>query len=254
MLLFLCGFNLCVNAQTYGLKPIPTAVLATTGVITAAYGTYLTHQASRVSLPELRQLSMDDINGLDRHFAENYQPKAAQISDWVTAATIVSPALLLADAKVRDQWVTIGIMGAETMLLTYGLTSITKGAVLRIRPLAYNHQVPVSERTAPDVRLSFFSRHVSMASAATFFAAQVYADLHAKGNAQKWIWGTAAILPIATASLRVASGAHFVTDVATGYAVGACIGVLVPLIHRSEAFHHLTVAPMINGIYVNWQF
>lgn len=46
------------------------------------------------------------------------------------------------------------------------------------------------------------------------------------------MWTGAAILPALTGITRVKAGKHYWTDVITGYAVGALVGTLTPLLHR----------------------
>ena len=48
------------------------------------------------------------------------------------------------------------------------------------------------------------------------------------------MWAVAASIPAVTGYLRVRAGRHYVTDVATGYALGAAIGWLVPTIHKNS--------------------
>lgn len=241
-------------AQTYRVKPLQTGVTLGVGIFTTALGYSLEHRAEPITEAELNNLNTQNINAIDQGSALNYSSTANQLSDVTAGIAIAAPLSLLASKQVRGEWLPIGIMAAETFFITYGVTSVTKGSVLRLRPIAYNPQVPLEERTNADNRLSFFSRHASLATAATFFGATVFSDLHPDSKLKPWVWTGAAILPVITCVQRVQSGQHFPTDVMAGYAFGGLMGWLIPTLHKSDASAKVNVMPTANGFYLNYQF
>jgi membrane-associated phospholipid phosphatase len=64
-----------------------------------------------------------------------------------------------------------------------------------------------------------------------FAAASMFSAYHPDSKWKPVVWTVAAILPAATAYYRVRGGKHFITDVATGYAMGALTGILIPRLH-----------------------
>jgi hypothetical protein len=55
-----------------------------------------------------------------------------------------------------------------------------------------------------------------------------------------WIWGGGMTLAVVTGYLRVAAGAHYLTDVLAGAAVGTGIGLTVPLLASSDVWRSVS--------------
>jgi membrane-associated phospholipid phosphatase len=136
------------------------------------------------------------------------------------------------------------VMYAESLSLTWTITDITKIAVRRPRPSAYIAQAmrPTSgtaEQTGSalttDSELSFFSGHASIVASVSATATYL-AFVRAPRSIRAWATLSAgALLTAAVSFERVRAGAHFPTDVIAGSLAGACVGVLVPHLHRHEA-------------------
>ena len=106
---------------------------------------------------------------------------------------------------------------------------VGKAIAGRRRPFAAYDATPV--RAKSDIDTSFFSGHSALAfSMAT--ASGTVASLRGYRSAPAlWIGGLS--LATATGYLRIAGDAHYATDVIAGAAIGAAIGVAIPLLfHR----------------------
>ncbi len=177
-------------------------------------------------------LNRADIWKIDRSAAYNWSPKAAKVSDFMMFACMATPALLLLDKKTQPDFGKISIIGLQVFALNTGLTNLTKALVHRTRPYNYNPNVPMSCKIQGDARMSFFSGHSSVSSSMCFYTAKVFHDYNLNSNLRPYIWATAAVLPAVTGYLRWRAGKHFLTDIVTGYLIGAAVGILVPELHR----------------------
>ena len=200
------------------------------------------------TLSELNSQNAGKIPGFDRFNVGDWRPKAAKVSDIAVVAACVTPLALLAGKAERRDFPKILLLGAEAGLISYGLTNTTKGLVQRTRPYAYGQLAPLQERLDQKSRLSFFSGHTTFTATATFFAARVYADYHPESKWRPLVWAGAALAPAAVGYLRVRAGKHFLSDVVTGYAVGAASGLLVPILHRHRTGKaEISLAPSFWG-------
>lgn len=210
---------------------------------------------------ELSQLDRNDVNAFDRPATYNWNPNAARASDFIRTSVIILPIIFLGNHNTRKDIGPLLIMTLEVTAITYGLTTGIKHVVNRTRPLVYNEEAPLEDRTADNSRLSFFSGHTSFTAAFSFFFAKVMSDYHPdmKTEYKIGLWTFAVAIPFATAYLRVSAGKHFPTDVMTGYAVGATIGWLVPHLHKKKKIPDgLSISPSFSygsrGIYLSYRF
>jgi len=131
-----------------------------------------------------------------------------------------------------------GIMYAESVALTLTLTSFSKIAVRRARPVAYKNCMvggtqSASTCTSTDLELSFFSGHASTVSAIGATATYLAFERAGSAKARPWITLAASVALTSFVSVaRVRAGEHFPTDVLAGALTGATIGILVPHLHR----------------------
>ncbi|MBP7274347.1 MAG: phosphatase PAP2 family protein [Saprospiraceae bacterium] len=188
-------------------------------------------------------------------FITKYRDKgAATLSDLALGGSVLLPAAFLIDKKSRSQWLPIGIMYAEAISITIGITQWTKNISLRPRPYYFNNEIPLTERLGVEARQSFFSGHTATAAVACFFSAALFQQLYPDSNYKPYVWAGAATLPLAAVLGRIYSGNHFITDVAVAYTVGALVGVGVLELHRPK--NRLTLLPIINeksiGLYAAW--
>lgn len=227
-------FNI-TNSQgqnTYPLslkKDIPIAS-TTLGIGTAAF--FLHKNKHILTESDILNLQISEINRFDRSATHQWNTNIALASDIGWYGSMALPSLLFIDKKVRNEYGSVLTMWSETFLATMAITAITKNSVNRKRPYVYNPDVPISKKIEKDATASFFSGHTSMTAASSFFTAKIYADMHTDSKFRPLVWTGAALLPATIGFLRYKSGKHYFTDILTGYAVGALIGILVPQIHK----------------------
>lgn len=182
----------------------------------------------------LPDCSPDDINALDRTVLGNYSETAHDVADVFVLGLIAAPALLdLADSG-GDGWIEDMTVFTQVLLLTQALTQITKFAVRRTAPFAYDPEAPEEALQSRDAPRAFFSGHTSTAFAATTAYSVTYWLRHPDDPLRWAVLGAGVALSTAVALLKIEAGYHFWTDVAAGALVGASIGTLVPLLHERE--------------------
>lgn len=173
------------------------------------------------------------INWLDRNAVTQWDTKAALASDVLMYTSMSLPLLHLADSRSRRDAKTISAMWAQVFLLNLGVTSLIKEIGSRPRPYMYNGSVSMDKKMKKEGLRSFFSGHVSTTASMSFFFAKTFHDYHPNSKLRPMVWTLCALTPAVTGFLRWKAGKHFWTDILTGYAVGALIGVGVPWLHQT---------------------
>ncbi|WP_394846776.1 phosphatase PAP2 family protein [Pendulispora brunnea] len=172
------------------------------------------------------------INGFDRAAAGLYDPTWSVVGDIATAATLIGPLVVIVVDEGLANGLRDDLVVAEAMLVTSALQVSLSYAVARPRPRVYNDDAPLDERTDANAARSFFSGHVADTVATSVAALRTFQRLgkpalgwavFSVGLAGSGVVGVA----------RVASGAHFPSDVIAGAAIGTGIGILLPAIHES---------------------
>jgi membrane-associated phospholipid phosphatase len=204
-------------------------------------------QTDLVDADEIATLDRADVNGFDRVATRLWSVPAQRTSDVGLALAFLAPAALFASERVRRDGWRFAVMWSEVYVFTQGLTELSKAWTARIRPYMYNDAVAVAEKTrghlASQGRSSFFSGHSSVGAALFFYGATVLQAYHPRSRWSRAGWGTAVVLSTLTASMRVAGGRHYPTDVLVGHALGATVGLAVPMLHRLVARRGLTITP-----------
>jgi membrane-associated phospholipid phosphatase len=225
------------NAAAAPREPGPPLVLdpARDAAIIAGAGALalgLSLESSRLTPSRCRLCS---VGTLDDEPAEELRwrstGRAATLSDLVANVALPAgaAAALLASAAaegtpregLRDL---VPVVEAARVTIDHEL--VTKYASARARP------------SAPDPRAahgnelhSFFSGHTSLAFAVVVSTAEV-ATLR-RYPAAPWLWAIGLPLAAGVGYLRMAAGAHWLTDVLAGAAVGSAVGFGVPyVLHR----------------------
>ncbi|MCP4120140.1 MAG: phosphatase PAP2 family protein [Bacteroidetes bacterium] len=220
-----------INQGLYQLslkKDLPLAISGTG--LAMAYLFY--HKDQSVDEDFILGLNADDINRFDRSATRNYSPAADKASDAIMNVSLVAPAFLMIDPKIRKDWKEISVITTETFIIGIGLTGITKKLVNRARPLAYNESLSIDDRIENGTLNSFMSGHTAATAMSTFMMATMIVHYHPDTRWKPLIWTLASGIPATTGMLRYKAGKHYFTDVLAGYTVGALTGYLIPTIHK----------------------
>lgn len=234
------------RGPVYKLKPAIDLPIIAAGTAWSLHGFSVIY--SKPSTPEERILDLrkEDINGFDRWATKYYSDKADKYSDWLFYGSMPVPLLLMvADNKVRKEFGKVLLIWWETMAVTGIYYTGTAYVVDRYRPLAYNPNVPMWERTDGNAKNSFLGGHPALVGSCLFFTAKVYSDFHPESKA-KWLFYTVATGATATtAYLRLKAGKHFPSDLIVGSILGPLTGILVPHFHKNKLFKNpnLTILP-----------
>jgi len=168
-----------------------------------------------------------EVNALDRHVIGNHSAFMGTASDITEALAYFAPLLLdAADVGFTPVLIEDATVFAEAILVDEAVTTLTKYAVRRPRPITYAGD-PTAIHSA-DGYTSFYSGHTSGVTAAMMVTAVTLQKRHGQ---RVWPWVLAATVGVAVAVQRVAAGEHFYTDVAAGFASGVAAGLAVPLLH-----------------------
>jgi membrane-associated phospholipid phosphatase len=173
----------------------------------------------------------DDINPFDRSFMVDYNQALDLISDYSICGLLVLPVLSIKDNLLKaNTLLTYGIMYTEAFLLTYGTQALIKKAAIRYRPYMYMDGMPGGKED--DYHDSLPSGAASLAFLGASFLSATFSNEY---DESKWrlplIIGSHG-LAAGVASMRIAAGAHFVTDALAGAAIGSFYGWVLPFLHR----------------------
>lgn len=182
----------------------------------------------------------------DRSTVGPTDDSAERASDWTRDGALALPLVLSwlmpPDGDQSSASARTGVVFAETLLLTGGLTRLGKTVFGRARPFAYlpeNQRPPEASTPVPSTETfySFPSGHSAMAWASASLAVTEHLlrrpSAHWTENLGVGFVGGA--LAGATSALRVEAGVHFPSDVVAGAGLGILTGVAVPLAHRGGA-------------------
>ena len=187
----------------------------------------------------VNRITAKGVNRFDR-WALRQDPfskeKAQKVSDRILYASAALPILLFLDKDIRQNWLDISLMYAETQAINsnmYGWSPLGPNFVERYRPAVYYEELPLKERNFGNLRNSFYSGHTSSTATGAFFAAKVFSDYHPNLGGKKYLLFGLAVLPPAIVGIyRIRALKHFPSDVIVGAAIGASIGILIPELHR----------------------
>jgi membrane-associated phospholipid phosphatase len=232
LLVFICIAILSFGQSPYQFSLKKESAILASGLGTTGISILLKNKKMPLDAGELNWLNPNNIPPFERFVTANYSESAQKTSDQLVYASTALPfAMIALDKEMRKDLIPLGFMTTEVFLMNYGLTNLVKESVKRKRPFVYNSSVSLDEKTNKDATASFYSGHTSTSASMCFAAASMFSAYHPDSKWKPVVWTVAAILPAATAYYRVRGGKHFITDVATGYAMGALTGILIPRLH-----------------------
>jgi membrane-associated phospholipid phosphatase len=196
---------------------------------------------------EVAHLDPANINWFDRPVALQHGiniSKAIGTSDAILNGTLLAPALLMLDHNIRKDWLNTITLYMLTHAVNNTIFLAGVSSFRRVRPLAYNTELPMNERTGKGKTNSFYSGHVSNVTASSFFIVKIYTDHHhIKGWKRIMLYGAASVPPALVGLSRLRAGRHFRSDVITGFLIGGTNGIMVPELHRIARHSNLSMEP-----------
>ncbi len=184
------------------------------------------------SLDHIEQPSsfnLNDINVFDRWTARPLNLVSSKWSDVLQISLLILPSVFILYRSIEEIGI-LGVMFAETILLSQGLVRLTKGCVTRYRPYTYYENN--TNTTYPTD--SFYSGHTTMAFTSAAFFTTVFSGYH-PDSVWKYVVGSITFgLASTVGVLRITAGKHFLSDVLVGAAIGSLIGWFVPFMHKNR--------------------
>jgi membrane-associated phospholipid phosphatase len=195
----------------------------------------------------------NDVNAFDRPFAGVYSKTWSTVGNAATLVGVVAvPAAVLIGEPSRGGLADLLVVG-EALLVTSAIQVPISYAVSRPRPRVYGEEAPLDTREEADAARSFFSGHVANCLAGTLVASTALRRTgHRSLALGVLIAGLAGSALVGVA--RVASGAHFPSDVLVGYAVGAGVGIAIPALHGAHVEISPTADAQSRGLAITGRF
>jgi membrane-associated phospholipid phosphatase len=219
------------QAQEYSLSWIGDGALLATGLSSAILSQVLLQSASPGSLGSI---DIAKINAFDRLAVFGYSNALDVTSDVLQYTTAAIPVMFAFLCRL-DQAAAIGVVYLEALSWAFAAKNLLKFLVPRYRPYVYS-PLPAGGGPPPsEYADSFPSGHATIAFTAAAFSLYTF---------QTYFPSSPYLLPLAlagyglaglTATFRVVSGMHFLTDVLAGALLGTAMGYGIPLLHRAWA-------------------
>lgn len=234
IILLLCLWSCLVRSSAqdpgpYYLSLKRDIVYSGIGLGSLGLGTYLRTQVPELTLEDLNPRA---INRFDRIATEMSSESADRWSDYTLLASLGISGTFLLGRETRRDFFKISVLFLETIAISTGVTQISKSIFQRPRPYVFDENWDPVRILSSNDRAAFVSGHTSESAAGTFFFARVFSDYYPESKLKPLVWVFSAGLPAVTGYLRIRSGNHYPTDVIAGYVLGACVGYLVPALHR----------------------
>ncbi|MBO4532561.1 MAG: phosphatase PAP2 family protein [Treponema sp.] len=180
--------------------------------------------------------SINDVPDLDALFARPYSKPLHIVGTGTAALVLLSPAMFA--VLPQSEWLTVGTMYTETLLLANGIKEWLKLLVYRARPYMYFDGYPQDKLTEGDWNCSFPSGHSTLAFAGAAFTTMLYCQYFPDSKYKYAVAGASFGVAALTGILRMASGNHFFTDVLAGAVIGTACGIAVPYMHTKGFYEN----------------
>lgn len=228
-------FPIAGKAQTrHTLEPGREGAIGGIGIAFYGFGRWQERQNLNAQPPVI---DMRNVPAIDRVATHQWSLRAHRTSNALFGIAVGAALATSIVNQHGEQPMLPVVIIAESGLLCAGITNTVKELVRRPRPYLYNPDVPASAYDTAKDQVSFWSGHTANTAAITFACASMVQRSDASQGLKTATWIGAAVTPAAMGYLRVKAGRHFPTDVLTGYAVGALMGLVVPYFHRSKDQH-----------------
>lgn len=217
------------SGSIFQLNPVTDGILLGTGLTLDITAKIIENKLTTVSFADENGYDTASVNQFDRLFMRPYSKPLDYTATILTCTTILTPALLFTTEK--KEWLTIGTMYAESLMLSWGIKEMMKNCISRYRPYMYFSDFPADKVEDGDYMQSFPSGHTTLAFTGAAFTTFVFCSYFPDSPWTIPVIAGSYTLAAASAALRIASGSHYMTDVLTGAAIGTVSGLLVPLLH-----------------------
>jgi membrane-associated phospholipid phosphatase len=222
------------DSSPYKLSTVTDSLLIGSGTALLALTLYTNKNIDPLTDAEIAALSKNNINRFDRSAADNWSAGGDKFSSITLASVMISPLAFLLNDRIRDDFVVIGIMYGESILITKGLDMNVKNIVQRKRPFVYNPDVSNKDKKDKDAVRSFYSGHTSSAFNSAVFVGTVFSDYYPQSPWRYAVWGTSLLAASVTGYLRYTAGKHYPTDIIAGAIMGSITGWGIPALHRNR--------------------
>ena len=175
-----------------------------------------------------------DIAPLEQMFMRPYSKPLHIVGTGTMGLAMLTPAIFCVMPK--NEWLTIGTMYVETILIANGIKEWTKLLVYRARPYMYYDDYPRDKVEDGDWNCSFPSGHTTFAFAGAAFTTMVYCQCFPESRWKYAVAGGAFGIAVLTGAFRMASGNHFISDVFVGALIGTACGFAVPYMHTKSFY------------------
>jgi membrane-associated phospholipid phosphatase len=198
-------------------------------------------------------LDKNEVNSFDRSFMFSRNKSLDLFSDHVPYGMALLPVIsLMPNIKEKNAAITYGVMYGEALLLTYGTVFTLKSAIIRYRPYMYFDGVPDGKEN--DYHNSFPSSATAFSFLGATFLSTTFFHEYPESKWKFPVLIGSYSLAAGVASMRVLSGAHFLTDVFTGAVISSFYGWLIPWLHLKKVNERITIVPAGTGIIVSLKF
>lgn len=178
-------------------------------------------------------LEKDNINVLDQALMFPYNKTVDIISDYGVYSLLALPALsVIGNIHDNNALLTYAIMYTESFLLTMGTKDLLKKSIIQYRPYMYADGVPDGKED--DYYNSFPSGSTAYAFLGATFLSTTFSQDFPESKWKAPIIIGSYTLAVGIASMRIASGSHFISDVLTGAAIGSFYGWIIPFLHKKQ--------------------